>query len=63
MSDMADYWHDVKAARRERRAELGVNCPGCPKIQPKRIPTVLLPGQRCRVCGYRDERARDAEVP
>jgi hypothetical protein len=57
--DMGEFWNDVKQARKERRAALGVDCPGCPKVQPKRIPTVLLPGQRCKVCGYRDPRQRN----
>ena len=26
------------------------------EIQPKRIPTRLLPGQKCKVCGYKDPR-------
>lgn len=56
--DMGEFWNDVRQARKERRAKLGVSCPGCPKIQPRRIPTILLPGQRCNVCGYRDERKR-----
>jgi DNA repair exonuclease SbcCD ATPase subunit len=43
-------------ARRERRAVYGVDCPGCRKVQPKRTPTVLMPQQRCKVCGYRDPR-------
>ena len=57
-SEMGEFWRDVKDARRERRAEHGRDCPLCPKLQPKRIPTVLLPGQKCRVCGYRDPRQR-----
>lgn len=56
MGDTGDYFRDLKEIRKERRKELGVDCPLCPKIQPKRIPTVLLPGQRCKVCGYTDPR-------
>lgn len=52
MGDMGDVWRAVRAAKKERRAKLGKDCPGCPKIQPKRIPTVLLPGQTCKVCGH-----------
>lgn len=55
----ADYWHDVKEHRKSLRARLCVSCPGCPKIQPKRDPTILLPQQRCKVCGYRDIRKRE----
>jgi hypothetical protein len=56
---MGEFFRDVREERRKRRERLGVDCPGCPKVQPKRIPTVLLPQQRCKVCGYRDPRARD----
>lgn len=53
MGDMGDTFRAMREARKERRRALGVNCLGCQKVQPKRIPTVLLPGQRCKVCGYR----------
>jgi rRNA maturation endonuclease Nob1 len=55
---LGDYWADVKTARQERRAKYGIPCPGCREKEPKRIPTVLLPQQRCKVCGYRDGRPR-----
>lgn len=58
MGDEGDFWRDVKEARRREREEFGVDCPGCPIIQPKRIPTRLMPGQRCKVCGHRDPRPR-----
>jgi hypothetical protein len=58
MGDMGEYWRDVKAHQKALRAVHGINCPGCPKIQPKRIPTNLLPGQRCKVCHYKDPRKR-----
>jgi hypothetical protein len=58
MGDMGDYFRDVKEHYRELRSTLGVSCPGCHKIQPKRIATILLPSQRCKVCGYRDPRPR-----
>ena len=59
MGDVGDYWNEAKAERRERRARLGVECPKCRELQPKRDPTVLLPGQRCKVDGYRDPRPRE----
>lgn len=58
MGDMGEYWRDVEAWRAKEKAEKGVDCPGCNKIQPKRIPTRLMPGQKCKVCGYRDGRGR-----
>ncbi len=56
--DMGELWNAVKAERKALRREHGVDCPGCRKKEPKRIPTVLLPQQRCKVCGYRDPRPR-----
>ncbi len=58
MGDMGDVFRAMKDQRKLLRSEYGMDCPGCPKVQPKRIPTVLLPSQRCRVCGYRDPRPR-----
>lgn len=56
--DEGEHWKAVKDYTKGLRAKHGVNCPGCPKVQPKRIPTVLLPQQRCKVCGHRDPRPR-----
>lgn len=56
MGDQADIWRERKARRRERRAQLGVNCPGCPAVRPKAHPTILMPGQKCKVCGHVDRR-------
>jgi hypothetical protein len=57
--DMGDFYNALREDRRKRRELLGVSCPGCPVKEPKRIPTILLPGQRCRVCGHRDPRPDD----
>jgi hypothetical protein len=59
MGDMGDYYNDLKQARKERRALLGVDCPRCKIVRPKAHPSILLPGQRCRVDGYRDPRPDD----
>ena len=58
MSDYAEFCRDMRDARRERRAKLGVECPRCKEVRPKAHPSILLPGQRCKVDGYRDERPR-----
>lgn len=58
LDSMGGFYRDLKEHRRELRERLGVNCPRCNKKQPKRTPTVLLPGQRCKVDGYRDPRKR-----
>jgi hypothetical protein len=56
--DMGEIFRAMKADRRRLRALYGVNCPKCNEKQPKRIPSILLPGQRCKFDGYRDPRTR-----
>jgi hypothetical protein len=58
MGDMGDIFNDMRDERRRLRAEFGVPCPQCRVKQPKREPSILLPGQRCKVDGYRDPRPR-----
>lgn len=61
MGDMGELWNAVKDDRQKRRAKYGMDCPQCNIKQPKRIPTILLPRQRCKVCGYVDKRKREAQ--
>ena len=61
MSDAVEDFRALKEYRKQQRRLLGINCLGCLKVNPRRSPTLLMPGQKCRVCGYRD--MRDAEVP
>jgi hypothetical protein len=61
MGDMGDLWRDAKEESRKLRAKYGIDCPMCIKKQPRRIPTNMLPGQRCKVDGYRDPRPRLTE--
>jgi hypothetical protein len=58
MGDMGDVFNDLNKMRKERRAKYGIACPTCTIKLPKASPTILLPQQRCRVCGYRDPRPR-----
>lgn len=60
MGDMGDMFNKMKAHRRALRDKFGVRCPRCQIVQPKREPTILLPQQRCKVCGYTDPRPRIA---
>lgn len=62
MGDMADDFRAMKEYRRDRRERLGVACPQCAIARPKAHPSILLPGQRCRVDGYRDPRPDDRGV-
>lgn len=58
MSDMIDMYRDMKDLNKLLRAKFGVTCPRCQIEQPKRQPTILLPGKRCKVHNppYRDPR-------
>ena len=59
MGDMGEYYNDLKDTRKQARAEHGVSCPRCKEARPKAWASILLPGQRCKVDGYRDPRPRD----
>ena len=62
MSEYGDLCRDIRAARAKARAEHGVACPACAEKRPKAQPSILLPGQRCKVDGYRDPRERTPET-
>lgn len=49
-------------SRQQMRDKHGVPCPECVVKLPKACPTILLPGQRCRIHGYRDPRPRTYET-
>jgi len=57
MGDMKEYFQDWKSYFKQQKEKYGVKCPDCIKREPKRNPTILLPGQRC-YCGYKDKRKR-----
>jgi hypothetical protein len=57
MGDMGEIFNAYRYYKRERRLKFGVNCPKCAVVRPKAHPSILLPGQQCRVDGYRDPRA------
>ncbi len=59
MSD--DFWKGLRAARAEARRKYAQPCPECVAKLPKAAPSLLLPGQKCRIHGYRDPRERTAE--
>ena len=58
MGDMGDLYNALRDERRALRAAYGVNCPKCARVRPKAPASILLPGQRCKVDGYRDPRPR-----
>jgi hypothetical protein len=55
---MGAFYRDVRDARTEKRRSLGRECPQCHILRPKTNASILLPGQRCKVDGYRDPRLR-----
>lgn len=59
MGDMGDTWKAFRDSRRANRERLGIECPGCRKVQPKRTPTLLMPHMRCKVCGTTYHQAKN----
>ena len=56
MGDVGDFFNALRAYNRERKAKYGIDCPGCIAHHPKREPTRMMPGMKCKVCGYVDLR-------
>jgi hypothetical protein len=56
MGDMAEVFSAMKDHRKKLRATYGVECPQCKIVRPKAHPTILMPQQRCKVDGYKDNR-------
>lgn len=50
--DMGDMWNDLRNDRKEKREKYGVECPIYIVIRPKAYPSILLPGQGCKIDGY-----------
>lgn len=59
MSDYGDQCRELRDAKRRVRAKHGVPCPECVEKLPRADPTILLPGQKCKIHGYRDPRPYD----
>lgn len=55
-SEVTEVWKVLKEDRKERRRLYGAPCPVCVEKLPRACPTILLPGQRCRIHNYRDQR-------
>lgn len=56
MGDTGDMYRAMGEKRKALRRKYGLECPMCISLHPKRNPSILLPGQQCRVCDYRDPR-------
>jgi hypothetical protein len=59
MGETGEYWKEHREYRKSQRSLHGNDCLGCKANYPNRIPTLLMPGQTCRVCGYKRERKTD----
>jgi hypothetical protein len=58
MGDVGDVFNALRQYNKDRRAAYGIPCPQCAVVRPKAHASILLPGQRCKVDGYRDPRKR-----
>lgn len=56
MSEMVEGFRAMADHKKALRAKYGVECPECKRLRPKTNATILMPQQRCRVDGYRDQR-------
>ena len=62
MSDYGDMCKDLREARAEVRRKYAQPCPECVAKLPKAEPSRLLPGQKCKIHGYRDPRTGPEEA-
>lgn len=56
MSESVEIFRAMGDMRKTLRKLYGVDCPECVRLLPRAHPSILLPGQRCRIHGYRDPR-------
>ena len=61
MSDYGDFCRDSRDEHKRLRDKYGIECPECKRLLPKARPSILLPGQYCKIHGYRDPRPRIKE--
>jgi ribosomal protein L37AE/L43A len=52
-SEMGDSFKEHRQEMKERKEKEGIDCPGCKIKEPKRVPSRLLPGWTCKVCGHK----------
>lgn len=61
-SDMGEVFREMRQLKKAARDKYGVKCPVCVEKYPRANATILLPRQKCKVCGYRDPRPRTYET-
>ena len=54
--DVGELFNDLRDHRKAMRAKYGLDCPECVRKLPRASPSILLPGQRCKIHGYVDPR-------
>lgn len=60
-SDYGDFCKEMREETRRLRIKYGQPCPKCIELLPKAHPSILLPGQMCKIHKYRDPRQRVPE--
>lgn len=58
MGDVGDTFNAMRDERKALRWKFGIECPTCRASRPRAHATIMLPRQRCKVCGYVDRRDR-----
>jgi len=61
-SEYGELCRELRDAKREARGKHGIPCPECVRLLPKAHPSILLPGQRCKIHKYKDPRKRTPET-
>jgi hypothetical protein len=57
--ETVEVYRAMDEHRKERRRLYGRPCPVCVEKLPRACPTILLPGQRCRIHNHRDTRPQE----
>lgn len=58
MSEIGETFTAWNNDKKKLRSMFGVPCPKCVELLPKAQPSILLPGQRCKIHKYADKRPR-----
>jgi hypothetical protein len=53
---MGDEFKAWREWRKQQRDEFGINCPECMRLLPKASPSILDPGQKCKMHNFRAPR-------
>lgn len=57
MSDMGDDFRALREWRQDLRRRFAVPCQDCRRLLPRAHPSLLLPGQKCRMHAFRAPRS------